>query len=56
MKTNQIAVKHTKKQLLSNRKNSIDLTTWEWRMEEEANLDVLLAGADFLSQHLWEEH
>jgi hypothetical protein len=42
VEANQIAVKDAQEQGLSNRENSVDLTTGEWRMQEEANLDILL--------------
>lgn len=51
MKSNQIAVKNAEKDLISDWKNAVDLTTWEWRVEEEANLDILFRIAKFLAKH-----
>jgi hypothetical protein len=42
VESNEIAMKNAKKNLVSNGKNAVDLTTWERGMEEETNLDILL--------------
>ena len=49
METDQIAVEDSKKQLFSDWQNSVDFTTGEWRVQEEANLDVLLRRSNLLS-------
>jgi hypothetical protein len=51
MESNQIAVKYAEKDLVSNWKNAVDLATWERRVEEETNLDILLRIAKFLAKH-----
>lgn len=56
VETNQVAVENTKKQGFSDGQNPVDFATREWCMQEETNLDVLLGGANFLSQHFWQEH
>jgi hypothetical protein len=56
VKSNQIAVKNAQKQFLSDGQNSVDLTTRERGVQEEANFDILLGCANFLSQHLWQKH
>jgi F420-0:gamma-glutamyl ligase len=40
----------------SDGQNPVDLAGREGSVEEEANLDVLLAVADLLAQHLREQH
>lgn len=56
MEPNQVAMQDTEQQLVPDWENSVDLAAREGRMEEEADLDILLAIADLLTQHLREEH
>ncbi len=56
VEADQIAVKDTQEQGLSDGKDSVDFTTREGRMQEEANLDVLLSCSDLLAQHFWQKH
>lgn len=56
VESNEITVQNTEKESLSNGQDTIDLARWEGSMEEESDLDVLLACADFFTKHLWEKH
>lgn len=56
VEANQVALEDAKQQLLANRKDTVDLAAGERSMQEEANLDVLLGVADFLAQHLGQQH
>lgn len=56
VETNQITVQNTKKNLISDRKNAVDLAAWEWGVEEEGDLDVLLAVTNLLTKHGRQEH
>jgi len=51
MEPNEVAVKDTKQQLVPNGQNSVDLATGKRRMQEETNLDVLLAVANLFPKH-----
>lgn len=53
---NQIAMQHTQEELVANRQDTIDLTAGERSVQEEPDLDVLLAVADLLAQHLRQQH
>lgn len=56
VEADEVAVEKTRQQRLPYRQNTVDFTTGEWRMQEEADLNVLLGVADFLTQHLRQEH
>jgi hypothetical protein len=56
VEANQVAVKETGEQSLSHRQNSIDFTAGERRVQEEANLDILLGVSKLFSQHLRQKH
>jgi uncharacterized membrane-anchored protein len=56
MEANQITMQDSKQQLVANGQDAINLATRERRMKEEADLDVVFALADFLAQHLREQH
>ena len=51
VETDQIALKDTKKEFLSDWQDSVDLRGRERCMEEEADLDVLLGITDLLAEH-----
>lgn len=53
---NQVAVQHTQEEFIAHGQNAIDLATGERGMQEEADLDVLLAVTDLLAQHLRQKH
>lgn len=42
MEADQIAMEDTQQELISDRQDSVNLTARERRVEEEANLDILL--------------
>jgi hypothetical protein len=46
---NEITMQDTQEQLIAHRQDAIDLTAGEWGMQEEPNLDILLARADFFA-------
>jgi hypothetical protein len=56
VEANQVAGQGAAQDLVANREDAVDLRTWEWCVEEEADLDVLLGVANLLTQHLWHEH
>ena len=56
VEADQVAMEHTLEDFVSHRKNTINLTTGKWRVEEEAELNVLLGRANFLPQHGWKKH
>lgn len=56
METNQVAVKYTKQDLVTDGKDSVDFRAGEWSVQEEADLHILLAVAKFLTQHGRHEH
>lgn len=49
VEADEIAMQYTQKKCLSHRKNSVYLAAREWGVQEEANLDILLARAYLLS-------
>ena len=53
---NQVAMQHTQEEFIAHRQNAIDLATGERGMQEEADLDVLLAVTNLLAQHLRQKH
>jgi hypothetical protein len=53
---NEIAVKHTKQQLVANGKDSVDFAAREGSMEEESDLDVFLAISNLLAEHFRKKH
>lgn len=56
VETDQVAMQNTQEKLIANRENAIDLATRERSVQEETNLDVVLAVANLLTQHLREQH
>lgn len=56
VEANQIAMQDTQKKLIANRKNTIDFTAGEWGVQEEADLDILLAITNLLTQHFRQQH
>lgn len=56
VETNEIAVKDTKQNLVTDRENSVNLGAGEGSVQEEANLDILLCVAKLFSQHRRHEH
>jgi hypothetical protein len=56
VEADQVTVQYTEENLVSDRKDAVDLGAGEGRVEEEANLDVLLGVPDLLAQHLRHEH
>lgn len=56
VESNEITVKNTKQDLVTDRQNTIDLAAGERRVQEETKLDVLLGLADFLAEHGREQH
>ena len=40
VKSQKIAVKNTKQELVSDGQYSVDFAAWEWRVQEEANLNI----------------
>lgn len=56
VETNQVAMQNSQEQLIANGENAVDFATREGSVQEETNLDVLLAVANLLAQHLGEQH
>lgn len=56
MEPQKIAMQNTLKNFLSNWEDSVYLAAREWRVQEEANPDVLNRCSDLLSQHRREKH
>lgn len=56
VETNEIAVEHTKEDLVTDGEDSVNLGAGEGSVQEEANLDVLLGVAKLFSQHRRHEH
>jgi hypothetical protein len=56
VEADQVAVQYSKENLIADREDAVDFRAGEWRVQEEANLDILLGVADFLAQHLRHEH
>jgi hypothetical protein len=56
VEADQIAVQHTQQELIPDRQDPINLTAGEGRVKEEANLYILSGIANFLSQHLGQQH
>lgn len=56
VEANQIAMEHAQEECLPDGEDPVDLAAWEGGVEEESDLDILLAVADFFSQHLWQQH
>lgn len=56
MESDQVTMQDTKQQLIAHGENSVDLATRERSVEEKADLDVLLAVADLLAEHLRQKH
>lgn len=56
VESNKIAMQDTQEKLVTHRQNPVDLTAGEGRMQEKADLDILLAVTDLLAQHLRKQH
>ena len=56
VETNEVAVQDTEQQGFSDGQDPVYLGAGERGVEEEANLDVLLAVANLLTQHLGQQH
>lgn len=56
METDKIAVQNTFQNLVSHRQDTVDFTTREGSVQEEAQLDILLCLANRFSKHGWKEH
>lgn len=56
VETNQVTMQNSQQKLIANGQNAVDLTTGERSVQEETNLDVLLAITDLFPQHLWKQH
>jgi hypothetical protein len=46
----------TQEKLIAHRQDSVNFTAGERRVQEESNLDILLAVTDLLAQHLRQQH
>jgi hypothetical protein len=53
---NEIAVKHTKQQLVTDGQDPVDFAAREGSMEEESDLDVFLAISNLLAKHFRKKH
>jgi hypothetical protein len=56
VEADQIAVQYTVEDLVTDRENSVDLTTGEGSVEEETELDVALGVADLFAEHSGQKH
>jgi hypothetical protein len=56
VEANEVAMQDTKQEGFSDRQNPVDLTAGKGGVEEEANLDVLLAVANLFAKHLGKQH
>lgn len=56
MEANQVAVQNSKKDLIPDRQDAVDLAAGERGVQEEAELDVLLGRANLLAEHGRQEH
>lgn len=53
---NKITMQDTQEKLIAHGQYPVDLTTGERRVQEESDLDILLAVTDLLAQHLRQQH
>lgn len=56
VEADQVTMQNAQEKLIANGENAIDLATRERSVQEEPDLDVLLAVTDLLTQHLREQH
>lgn len=56
VEANKVAMEDTEQECFSDGQNPVDLAAGKWRVEEETDLNVLLAVTDLLPQHLREQH
>lgn len=56
VESDQIAVQYAVEDLVTDRQDSVDLTTGEGGVEEETKLDVALGVADFFAEHSRQKH
>jgi hypothetical protein len=56
MEADQITLQHSAEDLVSDGENAVDLGAGKRRVEEKADLDVLLRVANLLAQHLGHKH
>lgn len=59
VKADQVAVKKALEDVVAHRQHTVNFATREWRVEEEADLDVVNAsilGGNLLAKHLRQEH
>jgi hypothetical protein len=56
VEADQVTVKYTQQDLVSDRQNAVDLGAGKRCVEEETKLDVLLGIANLLAQHSRQEH
>jgi hypothetical protein len=53
---NEIAVEHTKQQLVTDGQDSVDFAAREGSMEEKSDLDIFLAIPNLLAKHFRKKH
>ena len=51
VEANEVALKDTQENLVSDWENTEDLTAWERRVQKEPKLGIPLGRTDFLAQH-----
>lgn len=56
VESNKVAMQDTQEKLIAHGQNSVDLTAGERRVQEESDLDILLAVTNLLAQHLRQQH
>lgn len=53
VKSDEIAMQDTEKDLIADREDAVDLTAWEWGVQEEANLHILPCISKLFPKHGW---
>lgn len=53
VETDEVAVQDTVEDLVAHWEDTVNLATWEGRMQEEAEFHIALRIADLLAQHSW---
>jgi len=56
VETDEVRLQNAFEDFVTNWQDTVDLTAGKWRMKEEANLDVALGFANFLTNHCGHEH
>lgn len=56
VETDQVAVKNTEENVVSNGENTVNLAAGERRVQEKADLDVSLPVPNLLTKHGWQQH